>query len=228
MLLLIFPLVLVGLKRLRWVVLAVSFACYGLANVFGWNLPTWPDGNWLFNPLAWQVLFVTGAMAGIIHGKPWLGGLRWVLLPLSALYLSLSLFVVLTWHMPSLERYLPDMVQALLYPIDKTNLSPVRLLHFFALAYVVVQAVPGDSPWLRRRAAQPIIRCGQHPLEIFCLSVFSFLCRAYGLDRTERQSGRASRRQSGRHRRDDRRGLLPDLVPHFGGKTAVMTRSGES
>lgn len=171
-LLLAFPFVLLGLKRHPLVVLAISAALYVAANLLSWNFPTWPDGTWLFNPLTWQMLFVLGAAAGVLHGRSWLGRWRPLGVPVAVVYLAFSLFVVLTWRIPALEAWMPNWLEELIYPIDKTNLAPLRLLHFFALAYLVVLAVPADSRLLRWPAIRPIIRCGEHPLELFCLGIF--------------------------------------------------------
>jgi hypothetical protein len=59
-----------------------------------------------------------------------------------------------------------------MYPIDKTDLDVLRFAHFLALTAVTVRFLPKGwaglkSPWLR-----PLILCGQHSLEIFCLGVF--------------------------------------------------------
>lgn len=170
--LLTFPFILVGLRRFPKLVFLVSGLSYLAANRFDWNLPTWPEGTWLFNPLAWQLLFVLGVAAGLAHGRPWMRRFQRLIVPIAVLYLLFALFVVSTWRFPSLEAYLPDRVQAIIYPIDKTNLSLLRLIHFFALAYLVILMVPPDSRILRWRVAQPVIRCGAHPLEIFCLSIF--------------------------------------------------------
>lgn len=167
-----FPFILLGLRRFPKFVLLISGLAYLMANRFAWNLPTWPDGTWLFNPLAWQLLFVLGAAAGIAHGRPWMRRFSVWGIPVAALYLLFALFVVLTWHFPVLEVYLPDRLESMLYPIDKMNLSPWRLVHFFCLAYLVILAVPADSRFLRWRLLQPVIKCGQHPLEIFSLSIF--------------------------------------------------------
>ena len=35
-----------------------SIALYFAARHFEWNLPSFPDGNWYFNPFCWQLLFV--------------------------------------------------------------------------------------------------------------------------------------------------------------------------
>ncbi|MDR3439656.1 OpgC domain-containing protein [Telmatospirillum sp.] len=167
-----FPFILLGLKHCRALLLLSSVLAYGAANLFGWNLTTWPDGSWPFNPLAWQILFVGGAWAGVAHGTPWMKSGRRIGGTVAVLYLLFSLLVVLTWHIPSLEVYLPDTVETILYPINKANLSPFRLIHFLALAYVIILATPGNSRIFRWTAIQPVIRCGQHPLEIFCLGIF--------------------------------------------------------
>jgi len=54
----------------------------------------------------------------------------------------------------------------------KTDLGPLRLLCFLALAHVAVVMVPEDAGWLRSRWVGPVVRCGQHSLEIFCIGIF--------------------------------------------------------
>lgn len=58
---LVFPLVLWLLIHCATIALATSFLLYLMVQKFGWNLPAWPTGEWFFNSLAWQVLFVFGA-----------------------------------------------------------------------------------------------------------------------------------------------------------------------
>jgi hypothetical protein len=41
--------------------MAGSLALYLAARQFQWNLPSFPDGSWYFNPFCWQLLFVFGA-----------------------------------------------------------------------------------------------------------------------------------------------------------------------
>ena len=64
------------------------------------------------------------------------------------------------------------MSATLIYPIDKTNLDVLRILHFLSLAVITVWFVPRDWPALQSRLFWPAIICGQHSLEIFCLGVF--------------------------------------------------------
>src|SRR5467141_1656051 len=51
-------------------------------------------------------------------------------LVLAMLYLAFSLAVALSWQFKALEGFLPDALSKLIYPIDKSNLAPLRLLHF--------------------------------------------------------------------------------------------------
>ena len=87
-------------------------------------------------------------------------------------YLFAAFCVTLTWYVPQLGHLMPRRIEQWMYPIDKTNLDVLRFAHFLALAAITVRFLPRDwsglkSPWLR-----PLILCGQHSLEIFCLGVF--------------------------------------------------------
>jgi hypothetical protein len=48
----------------------------------------------------------------------------------------------------------------------------LRFAHFLALAAVTVRFLPRDWPGLKSPWLKPLILCGQHSLEIFCLGVF--------------------------------------------------------
>jgi hypothetical protein len=91
---------------------------------------------------------------------------------ISLAYLLFAFCVTMTWYFPQLGHLMPNRLAQWMYPIDKTNLDVLRFAHFLALAAVTVRFLPKDwaglkSPWLR-----PLILCGQHSLEIFCLGVF--------------------------------------------------------
>ena len=58
-----------------------------------------------------------------------------------------------------------------LWPVNKNNLSPLRLVPFFALVVLVAALVPRNARFLGSAAARPLIRCGQQSLEIFCLGI---------------------------------------------------------
>jgi hypothetical protein len=80
--------------------------------------------------------------------------------------------VTMTWYFPQLGFLIPHRLEQWIYPISKTDLDILRFLHFLALAAITVRWVPNGwsglkSPWL-----WPMILCGQHSLEIFCIGVF--------------------------------------------------------
>jgi hypothetical protein len=95
-----------------------------------------------------------------------------VTLWISFTYLLAAFFVTLTWHVPQLSHLMPRWLEQWMYPIDKTDLDVLRFAHFLALAAVTVHFVPKDWPPLKSPWLRPLILCGQHSLEIFCLGVF--------------------------------------------------------
>jgi hypothetical protein len=161
------------LIRAPSIALIASATLYTLMWIFDWNIPAYPSGTWAFNPLAWQLLFVFGAWCA-------LGGAqrltRWinspVLVGLAAVYLVFAFCIAMTWYFPWLGVYVPKFVGDAIYPIDKTNLDVLRILHFLSLAVITVYFVPDTWPALRSRVFWPAIVCGQHSLETFCLGVF--------------------------------------------------------
>src|SRR5260370_35752352 len=82
-----------------------------------------------------------------------------------------SLVINLSWTVHGVHDPFPAILLKQLWPINKTNLVPIRLLHFLALAIVVVHLVSADSRFLRWRLARPLILCGQHSLQVFCLGI---------------------------------------------------------
>jgi len=172
-LLLLFPPTLWLLKRGPTLALAASSVLYCLAWKFGWNLPAYPEGEWYFNPFAWQLLFVFGAWCALggADRLGWLLNSR-IVLGIALIYIAFACFVALTWYFSVMSRFLPLWLEELIYPIDKTNLDILRFVHFLALAAVTVRFIPRNWPALQSWVLYPAILCGQHSLEIFCLGVF--------------------------------------------------------
>jgi hypothetical protein len=174
-LMLFFPLVLWSLLRAPNVTLGLSFILYVAAYLQGWNLPGYPqDKAWFFSPYAWQFLFTVGAWCGIgcVHQIDGVLRSSWFLI-LAAAYLLFAGGLTLLTNLDasfSFNLNWPDWL--LIFPLDKTHLSPLRLLHFLLLTAVVVRFVPADAAFLRREWAKPLILCGEHSLEIFCFGVF--------------------------------------------------------
>jgi hypothetical protein len=161
------------LLRAPNVALIASALLYTFAHMFGWNMPAYPHGVWVFNPFAWQLLFVFGAwcaVGGAEKLSPWLNSR--LVRTLAVAYLVFAFCITMTWYFPRLGVFVPKFVSDILYPIDKANLDVLRMLHFFALAIVTLAFVPRGWPALKRLLFQPAIVCGQHSLAIFCLGVF--------------------------------------------------------
>jgi hypothetical protein len=167
------PLILWLIKLRADIALALSAALYAVSWQFDLHLTAYPNGFWSFNPFAWQLLFVFGAwcsLGGARRMSPILSSP--ITLWISIAYVFAAFCITLTWYFPQLEHVLPRRVEQWIYPINKTDLDILRFVHFLALAAITAHLVPKgwprlNSPWLR-----PIILCGQHSLEIFCLGVF--------------------------------------------------------
>jgi len=169
------PLVLPVLVRKPLAVVAVSLVVYLLAPRLGWNLAAIADGVWYFNPVTWQFLFVLGGAAAIHAGQPRAPQTRALhqqpVFLAAATYTLLAGVITLSWRWPQIhDAVMPAVLSELLYPISKTDLSPVRLLHFLALAYVTAKLLPGRG-WTRNWLAQQSCRMGRYSLEVFCLGV---------------------------------------------------------
>lgn len=170
-----FPLVLWLIRQSRWLALAVSLGLYVLVREFQLNLLDYPGGApWKFNPLAWQLLFVIGASLGASpRGEAFPVPRRRTLLALAAAYAVFAyVFTPTAWQYDVNSSLVPSGLKALLFPImDRSNLSLWRLTHVLALAYITTYFLRTDSPLLGWRVVRPLILCGQHSLQIFCLGV---------------------------------------------------------
>ncbi|WP_375790823.1 OpgC domain-containing protein [Bradyrhizobium sp. vgs-9] len=174
------------LLLLRWpnATLAASALLYGLVQIYGWNLRGWPTNDWYFNPFAWQFLVTLGGWWVVVG--------RWRLMSfvtsrpvitLSVAYLIWSLAVTMSWISPALELAVPQFLKGVIYPIDKSDLDPLRLLHFLALAVCVTNLVPAHWAALRLRVLLGAVRCGENSLEVYCVGVLLSLA-AYTFLRT--------------------------------------------
>ena len=172
-LLLASPVVLWGVIRRPGLSLLGSAALYVVARELDWNLPSFPAGKWYFNPLTWQLLFVFGmwcALGGAEKLAPLIRSRGMLVLAVG--YLVFAFLIVMTWHVPSWQRFVPQWLAHAMYPIDKTNLAPLRLIHFLALAAVAVRYIPRKWPPLTSNTLRPLILCGQHSLPIFVFGTF--------------------------------------------------------
>ncbi len=164
------------LLLIRWkpdITLALSVLLYAVTWEYDLYFSAYPNGFWAFNPLAWQLLFVFGvwcALGGASRMSRILSSP--ITLWICFAYLFASFCVTLTWYLPQLGHVVPRRIEQWMYPIDKTDLDVLRFAHFLALAAVTVRYLPKDWPGLKSPWLKPLILCGQHSLEIFCLGVF--------------------------------------------------------
>ena len=187
LMLVIFPVVLIGMQRHPLLVLLPSAALYIVVQISGIVVPAYPEGHvWYFNPLAWQFLFVSAALLGHarIRGQTRLPFAR-VLYPAAAVIFAAAFLIKLSWTIHGVWDAFPGLLLKQLWPINKNNLSPLRLVPFYALVVLVALRVPREAQFLQSTAARPLVLCGQQSLEIFCLGIIlsvlaHFILTEYG------------------------------------------------
>jgi hypothetical protein len=169
------PLMLAGLSVTLWF----------LTGLFAWNMPAFPNpGGWFFNPLAWQVIFVTGLLTGVamrqgrrlvpvrawaqwLAGAVLLGGLLWVRVPAVGDTLNHLMWLA---NQTGVNRFFTI--------TDKTYVTWPRLVHLLALAYLL-----SSWDWVRRACgsagAAPLALLGRNALPVFAAgSLLALTCQA--------------------------------------------------
>ncbi|KJC55056.1 membrane protein [Bradyrhizobium sp. LTSPM299] len=170
------PVILFGLLRVPNMTLAASVALYTAARVLDWNLASYPDGRWYFNPFCWQLLFVMGSWFALM-GKRYKRVTRAMqaipaLRAVALLYLLFALMLTCGSSIPALADMIPGSFADAFLPTDKENVAPYRILHFLALTFLFTLLLPQGWKGLRSYALQPIIKCGEEWLAVFCSGVF--------------------------------------------------------
>ncbi|WP_066472684.1 OpgC domain-containing protein [Bosea sp. WAO] len=148
----------------------IAAALYAASWIGGLNLPgnPWNGAGWFLNPFAWQLAFFLGFFIAM----------RW--LPVPALgdrriMIATAAFVVLSvplsfWGL--IEHWPSAAARDLLLPADeKTNLHILRVMHFLALAYLVLSLI---EPWRQRLDSglgHLLVLIGRQSLACFLASV---------------------------------------------------------
>ena len=159
--------------------LPLSITIYLVTLVFRIQVPSWPvEGHWLFNPLAWQLVFVLGFSCA---GRDGLGGwarrhvvaLRWIGWPIVIFAACVVWFDL--WPDPT---RLPE--PKLLFIGQKTFVTPVRLIQFLALVAVVSAAYPmlARYPAFARFVGpldSYLSLLGRNSLNVFCVGSLASL-----------------------------------------------------
>ena len=171
-----FPIVLFGMLRRPTLTAAGSIALYLAARQFDLNLSSFPEGRWYFNPFSWQLLFVLGtwfALMGTKQKRTIRSLQRMSILRIAAWsYLLFALVVTAAGKFPQLAEFIPGSVLDAFLPNDKENLAPYRVLHFLTLAFLFTFLVPRNWHGFQWPALQPVVKCGEEWLAVFCAGVF--------------------------------------------------------
>jgi hypothetical protein len=147
--------------------LPISFAVYLTALIFQINIPTWPEkGEWFFNPLCWQLVFVLGFIMARERGPGALVRrhikvirlISWPMVIAGALIVWFSL-----WPDPMRVPGPP-----LLFAAYKPYMTPIRLIQFLALIAVFSAFYPFIERWLPRLVAF-LTMLGRNSLNVFCV-----------------------------------------------------------
>lgn len=154
---------------------ALPFALAGLLYTLVWtsglNLPgnPWNGAGWFLNPFAWQLIFFTGFFLGM----GWLPAPR---LRERGLMLACTLVLILAvplsfWgileHWPAAQA-LRDLV---LPAGEKSDLHLLRLLHFLALAYLVLSLIEPLRDRLDKGVGHLLVLIGRQSLAAFLASI---------------------------------------------------------
>jgi hypothetical protein len=151
-------------------VVAGSAVLYVGAVAGGWNLvaDTTDGRGWFFNPFAWQVLFVTGYG----YGAGWFEVPQATRRRITAASIYMVFCAALALSLVRLDGGLFAGMRDILEPMArKTDLGPLRLLHFFALTYLVVSLLRAAPDLITPRRAEPVALMGRHSLSVFLLGM---------------------------------------------------------
>lgn len=160
------------LKRVH---IALPFLMVGLFYALVWtsdlNLPgnPWNGAGWFLNPFAWQLIFFIGFFIGMKWlPVPHLGERRLMLAAAAFVVLSIPLsFWGILQHWPAAQA-----LRDLIIPgSEKSNLHILRVLHFLALAYLVLSLIEPYRQRLDRGVGHLLILIGRQSLATFLASV---------------------------------------------------------
>ena len=147
--------------------LPISLAIYFVTLIVPLPVPTWPvDGQWFFNPLAWQLVFVLGFVLAREDG---VGGfvrrhmvpIRWLSFPIVAV----SAYIMWNQLWPDPTR-MPRPV--LLFIADKSNATPMRVIQLLALVALFSATYPYIKRWASWLAEFGSM-LGRNSLIVFCV-----------------------------------------------------------
>ncbi len=131
----------------------------------------WTGFGWFFNPFAWQLIF----FCGFFFGSGWIkpppfGNRPLVIICLAFLVVSVP---VNFWGFIDNVWFFADIHMWLLADEEKSNLHILRVIHFLALAYIVLTFVNPRRHQLNQGIGKIIIAVGRQSLAVFLVSIVS-------------------------------------------------------
>jgi hypothetical protein len=149
----------------------IAATLYAASWIADFNLTgnPWNGAGWFLNPFAWQLIFFLGFFIAMKWlPVPALGDRRVMIAAAAFVALSVPLsFWGLLEHWPAAQA-----ARDLLLPAsEKTNLHILRVIHFLALAYLVLSLI---QPWRGRLdsgAGHLLVLIGRQSLACFVASV---------------------------------------------------------
>lgn len=144
----------------RTITIFQSIGAYAAVQIFPETiaLPEPWRSAWFFNPFAWQLVFVAGAVFGTRAPQPprWLS--RGVTAPiLAAIALETAFLVMMVYEL----SWIPY--------VGKANLEVLRLAHFAAVLVVAIRFLPRhDDLFWKSRSLAPFATCGRNSLATYC------------------------------------------------------------
>ncbi|HEY6395325.1 MAG TPA: OpgC domain-containing protein, partial [Candidatus Binataceae bacterium] len=170
------PALVLLVKRNPALAIFVSALVYCTAWVTSFNLTSGDGRGWCFNPVAWQLLFTIGMVAGHLS-RTRVPRRERLWLYLAAGFLVIAFVAAAPWK--SSQAGLSIFNSPLhLWPAEKTFLSPLRIINVLALAYVCASLISPQSSIFRNPLATPFLACGRNALTIYWFGVV-LSCAAY-------------------------------------------------
>lgn len=152
-----------------------------IAWTTGITLSSYPDTRlWTFNPFAWQAVFLAGFIVCFVREKPWMR--RAVASP-ATVALSITIVIVgfvaaAPWATLGLFEWRPLSIVTDI--ADKANASPVRLVHFLALAHLATWLLKVDNPLGTSVFGRSMVLIGRRSLPLFVISTV-FAAMSHGV-----------------------------------------------
>ena len=214
----LFPPVLWMMLRRPNLTMLASIVLWLAARHFGWNLPAYPAGHLVFQPVllagAVRVRLVVRARrrekVRVDH--------RCAATPsISASPISIfALVMTMAGKFPDFGAMFPHWLYSTFNPNDKTNLAPYRFLHFVVIVILVIRFVPKDWPGLEWKMFDPVDRLRPAVARRVLRRRLPVLCRTFRTDDEFGLAVRADFRQRDGNSDHDHRRLLHLLVEAAG------------